>query len=164
VTKKTATKDTAGTMTRAAWLASALIAVGLVGLTGCAPGNSYPRISEVLATPSEAEDALPGSTAEWGMNPESSRLVGSVDNMDYFVATSTDPDTGETNGCLIMVNTEDEAAAASSCSPGEAGMYLYGMDIGAARISGDTATYPESAGWVQVGGFLLVKPNASATD
>lgn len=146
------------------WLAAALLGVAVAGLAGCAPVNGYPRMSAELSTPREAEDALPDSTADWGLDQDSSRLVGTVDHVAYFVSTSTDPDSDEESACLILVNTDTSAAVVSNCSPSEDGMYLYGVGVGSARVSGDTATYPESAGWVQLGNLLLVKPNAAPSE
>ena len=146
------------------WLAAALVGVGAAGLAGCAPANSYPRVSAVLATPREAEDALPDWTADWDVDQESSRLVGTVGHVDYFVSSMTDPDSGEKSACIIQVNNLDTDAAVAGCSSNESGMSTSGMGLGSARISADTATYPESAGWVQLTDFLLVNPAGWPTD
>jgi type IV pilus biogenesis protein CpaD/CtpE len=153
---KNGTTNAASTGT--AWRVAALIAVGLVGLAGCAPANSYPQISAVIATPREAEDTLPDWTADWDIDQESSRFVGTVDQVDYFVSSMTDPDSGEKSGCIIMVNNTDTDAVYAGCSSNEIGMSTSGMGVGTAKISADTMTYPESAGWVQLTDFLLVNP------
>ena len=142
------------------WLATACVGVAVAGLAGCAPANEYPRISAVLATPREAEDALPAWTADWDVDEESSRLVGTVGHVDYFVSTMTDPDSGQTSACIIQVNNLDTDTAVAGCSSNESGMATTAMGLGSARISADTETYPESAGWIQLTDFLLVNPSA----
>jgi hypothetical protein len=155
------TRTTTGTARRvAALLAVGVLAVGVLGLSGCAPANAYPRISEALATPREAEDALPSFAAELGLDAESSRLVGTVGHVDYYVATAAAPDGDETYACLVLAATGAENAM-SSCSPSEAGMYSYGAGLGSARVSADTTQYPASDGWVPLAGFLLVKPSGT---
>lgn len=141
-----------------AGLAAVFIGGGLLGLAGCVPANSYPQVSAVLATPQEAEDALPSWTADWDIDQDSSRLVGTVKQVDYFVSSMTDPDTGVMSACVILVNNTDTDTAVAGCSPNENGMSTSGMGLGSARISADTTTYPESAGWVQLTDFLLVNP------
>jgi len=140
-------------------LATALVGVALAGLAGCAPANSYPRVSAVLATPREAEDALPDWTADWDVDEESSRFVGTVDHVDYFVSSMTDPDSGQKSACVIQVNNLDTDRAVAGCSSNESGMASSGMGLGSVRISADTQTYPESAGWIQLTDFLLVNPS-----
>ncbi|TFD93471.1 hypothetical protein E3T61_05125 [Cryobacterium lactosi] len=149
------------TTTGTAWLAATLLAGGMLGLAGCAPANSYPRVSEVLATPREAEDVLPDWTADWNVDQESSRFVGTVGHVDYFVSSMTDPDSGQKSACIIQVNNLDTDTAVAGCSSNESGMSTSGMGVGSARISGDTTTYPESEGWVQLTDFLLVNPTGS---
>jgi hypothetical protein len=148
----------AHTTTGTAWLAATLIAGGMLGLAGCAPANSYPRVSAVLATPREAEDALPAWTTDWDVDQATSRFVGTIGHVDYFVSSMTDPDSGQKSACIIQVNNLDTAKAVSSCSPNESGLSTSSLGLGSARISTDTATYPESEGWVQLTDFLLVNP------
>lgn len=148
------TKSNTGTL----WLATVLFGVAVAALAGCAPSNSYPRVSAVLATPREAEDSLPDWTADWDVDQESSRLVGTVGHVDYFVSSMTDPDSGQKSACIIQVNNLDTDTAVAGCSSNESGMSTSGMGLGSARISADTTTYPESAGWVQLTDFLLVNP------
>ncbi|QYF73230.1 hypothetical protein [Cryobacterium sp. PAMC25264] len=117
-----------------AWVAGLLIAGVAVALSGCAAGAANPHIGAVLDTPREAEDAWPAGAADIEIDAGSSRLVGTVDQVDYFVA---------------------------SCTGNESGLAISGIGIGSARISADTVTYPASDGWVQLTEFLLVNPGAT---
>ena len=152
------------TTTGAAWLAATLVVGGVLGLAGCASANPFPRVSAVLATPREAEDALPDWTADWDVDQESTRLVGSSGHVDYFVSSMTDPDSGQRSACVIQVSTLDTDLAAAGCSTNEVGMSSYARGLGSTQISADTTTYPESAGWVQLTDFLLVNPDGQPSD
>ncbi|ANP74650.1 hypothetical protein [Cryobacterium arcticum] len=147
------------TKTGPAWVAGLLVVGVAVALSGCAAGTANPHIGAVLGTPREAEDAWPVDTEDLDIDLDSSRLVGTLDHVDYFVASYSDADTDD-GVCLLLSGPDGHFVAA--CSPSESGMSMFGIGVGSARVSADTVTYPASAGWVQLTDFLLVNPGASA--
>lgn len=144
-------------MINKAWRTAALLCGIVILTTGCVqqedPGS---QIRSFLATEQGPEDTSALIPKIDGLDAESSREVGAVDTLHYFVAAF-----GGSGACLIIVDSASEAAAVT-CSNDESG--LSGLkktdsQVGGAEVVTSGEEVPD--GWERLSDFLIVNPDAT---
>ena len=128
-----------------------LVALAVVGLTGCAP-DSTSMVRDFLASDREADDALPEWAETDGSDPDSSRQVGTLDDVVYYVAEFANPETGAPGVCVILVSGADDFAN-SACGDQPA-LWSTGSETGSARLVEKDDELPD--GWTRLSDFLIV--------
>ncbi len=88
-----------------------------------------------------------------GLDAESSREVGVVGTLRYFVAGY-----GASGGCLIIVDSARDAAVAT-CSNDSIGLEKTDSRVGGAEVV--TSGEEVLDGWVSLSDFLVVNPDAT---
>ncbi|KFF60600.1 hypothetical protein JF66_03200 [Cryobacterium sp. MLB-32] len=110
------------------------------------------QIRAFLATERDSGDSLPDSAATDGLDMESSRLVGAVDGVEYFVAAYH-----TTGACIVMVT--GSGMVGSSCGDNPNTLAGGTSLTGHAMVYQSTDEIPK--GWEKVGDFLIVNPAAT---
>ena len=136
--------------------AAALMCVLALSTSGCiAEDDPESKIRALLATERHSKDILPANLSVEGLVMESSRQVGTSDDVHYFVA-----EYGADGVCLILVN-QASAATSSSCGSDARGMLSITTQTGGARVL-NSADDGVPSGWKKLGDFLIVNPKAGA--
>ncbi|MFC6356321.1 hypothetical protein [Luethyella okanaganae] len=135
-----------------------MTAVALCGITlsiaGCAQQDPTSQIQSFLATESGPEDVLPSILETSGMDTKSSREVGTLGALRYFVTAYS------VNGaCLVIVDSKS-AASSSACGSDLSGLRTSSSEVGGARIVTDSDEVPP--GWTRLADFLIVNPDATS--
>ena len=142
-------------MTSKAWLTAVILCGVVVSTAGCTQQDEpISQIRSFLATEHSPDDVLPSSfPAVDGLDAESSREVGVIGNLRYFVATY-----GESGACLIIVDSASKASA-SACGYDVNGLRMTNSEVGGAKVLQGDDEIP--TGWVKLSDLLIVNPDAT---
>jgi hypothetical protein len=144
--------------TGAACLTSLLIVGGVIGFAGCALFNEPTPLRVALATERQDNDVIPETNELSSVVMESSRLLGSRENINYYLTTS-DAEPKRSDGiCIVMLNVQTSESMAG-CGYEGGNMSSWGQGFGGARLL-EPGSKPAAAGWTELTEFLLVNPGA----
>lgn len=119
-------------------------------LVGC---SSSPA-EDLLERPAGPADAVP-EWADFGHDPDSTRLLGEHDGVSYFLAETGSVRPDDT---LCLVAVAEEPVAMSSCSGGRGGVGGSGSGLGSWQFEpGGVLTDLVDDGWVLVHPTLAVR-------
>ena len=136
--------------------AGALFCTAALVFTGCATDDATSQIRKFLATERGPEDVLPTGLEDLTGDPESSRLVGELAGVSYFVTEYVDPDSGRPGFCLVLAKPLAGAASGCAADANATRMQVYGSGAGRARVVVSNDVIP--GGWTKLGDFLIVNP------
>jgi hypothetical protein len=147
-------------MARTRTVASALVIIGALALSGCAADDVTSQVRKILAREKDAVDALPPTIDGAGGDPASSRHLGDLDGVGYFVTKYVDPQTGRPGFCLVLVKAGN--GAVSGCASDEHGgrISVGASTMGGAKVVVRGDLVPE--GWTRLNDFLIVNPDPDA--
>ena len=131
----------------------------IVSTTGCVQQDAQEdapisQVRSFLATEHGPEDVLPSIPEVDGLDAESSREVGVLGNLRYFVAAA-----GEKEICLIIADSTSNTAGAT-CASDLSGMKTTEHQVGGAEFVTSKDEVP--AGWTRLSDFLIVNPDATS--